>query len=118
MARALAAMHRELERDWSVEQLARVSGTSRATLARRFGEQVGEAPLSYLTRLRLEEAARRLARGHEGLAAIAQEVGYSSEFAFNRAFRRMYGEPPGRYRERAQDSTKTQANRRSRGTAP
>lgn len=104
LARALAAMHRELERDWSVEQLARVSGTSRATLARRFGEQVGEAPLSYLTRLRLEEAARRLARGREGLAAIAQEVGYSSEFAFNRAFRRMYGEPPGHYRERARAS--------------
>lgn len=102
LARALAAMHRELERDWSVESLARASGTSRATLARRFGEQIGEAPLAYLTRLRLEEAARQLGRGDVGLAAVAQAVGYSSEFAFNRAFRRMYGEPPGRYRERQQ----------------
>jgi AraC-like DNA-binding protein len=102
LARALAAMHRELERDWTVDELARVSGTSRATLARRFGEQVGEAPLAYLTRMRLEEAARRLVSGQEGLASIAQHVGYSSEFAFNRAFRRLYGEPPGRYRERLQ----------------
>jgi AraC-like DNA-binding protein len=100
LARALTAMHHELERDWSVETLARASGTSRATLARRFGEQIGEAPLAYLTRLRLEEAARKLARGEDNLSAIAQAVGYSSEFAFNRAFRRMFGEPPGRYRER------------------
>jgi AraC-like DNA-binding protein len=97
-------MHHELDRDWSAEQLARVSRTSRATLARRFSEQIGEAPLAYLARLRLQEAARRLVHGQEGLATIARAVGYSSEFAFNRAFRRQYGEPPGRYREHRQPS--------------
>lgn len=102
LARALAAIHRDPGRAWSVDELARVSGTSRATLARRFGDQVGQTPLSYLTRVRLDEAARRLAHGQDSLAEIAQDVGYTSEFAFNRAFRRLHGEPPGRYRERMQ----------------
>jgi AraC-like DNA-binding protein len=82
-----------------------VSGTSRATLARRFSERVGEPPLAYLTRVRLDEAARRLARGEGELAEIAQDVGYASEYAFNRAFRRHHGEPPGQYRERMRASS-------------
>lgn len=102
LARALAALHREPGRAWSVAELAHLSGASRATLARRFNERVGEPPLAYLTRVRLEEAARRLARGQGALVEIAQDVGYASEFAFNRAFRRHHGEPPGHYRERMQ----------------
>jgi AraC-like DNA-binding protein len=100
LARALLAIHRDPGRAYSVEELAKLGGTSRATLARRFAEQIGEPPLSYLTRVRLDEAARRLTQTEASLAAIAQAVGYTSEFAFNKAFRRQYGEPPGRYRQR------------------
>jgi AraC-like DNA-binding protein len=100
LARALARIHAEPARAWSVEALARASQTSRATLTRRFVAQVGEPPLAYLTRVRLQEAASALARSDAGLAAIAADIGYATEFAFSRAFRRAFGEPPGKYRER------------------
>ncbi|MBF5043328.1 AraC family transcriptional regulator [Aggregicoccus sp. 17bor-14] len=98
LASALGWMHAEPGRDWSVEELARRSGTSRATLARRFAAELGMAPHAYLTQLRMQEAAAHLRRGDEGLAAVAARVGYDSEFAFNRAFRRHMGMPPGAFR--------------------
>jgi AraC-like DNA-binding protein len=101
LAQALAAMHAEPARAWTVETLARASGASRATLARRFVAEVGEPPLAYLTRIRLEEAARRLTTSPDALAEVAASVGYTSEFAFSRAFRRELGVAPGRYRESA-----------------
>ncbi|NMO23303.1 AraC family transcriptional regulator [Pyxidicoccus fallax] len=101
LASALGWMHSEPGRDWSVDELARRAGTSRATLARRFAAEVGMAPHAYLTRLRMQEAAVQLRQGDEGLAAIAARVGYDSEFAFNRAFRRFMGMPPGVYRRHA-----------------
>ena len=70
-------------------------------LARCFASEVGVAPHEYLTRLRMQEAAHALREGQGGLAAIAGRVGYESEFAFNRAFRREMGVPPGEYRRRA-----------------
>ncbi|MEO7733863.1 MAG: AraC family transcriptional regulator [Kofleriaceae bacterium] len=102
LARALALLHGDLARAWDVEGLARAAGTSRATLGRRFVAEVGEPPLSYLARLRLQEAARRLERSDASIATIAHAVGYTSEFAFNRAFRRELGAPPGAYRRAAQ----------------
>ena len=74
---------------------------SRATLARRFTELVGEPPLTYLTRWRMDLAARRLKDTTDPVEAIAHGVGYTSEYAFNRAFRRHRGQPPGRYRRAA-----------------
>jgi AraC-like DNA-binding protein len=74
---------------------------SRATLARRFAQHVGEPPLAYLTQWRMQLAARRLRDTSESVEAIARRVGYSSEFAFNRAFARHRGVPPGRYRRLA-----------------
>ena len=74
---------------------------SRATLARRFAELVGEPPLTYLTRWRMDLAARRLKDTTEPVEAIAHAVGYISEYAFNRAFSRHRGQPPGRYRRAA-----------------
>jgi len=100
LARALGAMHHDLRRDWTVDSLARAAGTSRATLGRRFTAQVGEPPLAYLVRTRMQEASRLLAQTDDGLAAIADRVGYTSEFAFNRSFRRCFGVPPGAYRRR------------------
>ncbi|HET9627690.1 MAG TPA: AraC family transcriptional regulator [Kofleriaceae bacterium] len=98
LARALSVMHAELARAWDVATLARVCATSRATLARRFVARVGEPPLAYLTRARMHEAARALRSSDAGLSEVAAGVGYQSEFAFNRAFRRVFGLPPGAYR--------------------
>ena len=100
LARALGAMHRDLRRGWTVAALADAAGTSRATLGRRFVAQVGEAPLGYLARARMQEAARLLGLTDDGLAAIGDRVGYTSEFAFSRGFRRCFGVPPGEYRRR------------------
>jgi AraC-like DNA-binding protein len=98
IARALAALHERPAEPWTLAALAAEVNISRATLARRFRELVGEPPLSYLTRWRLDLAARRLKDTDESIDAIARAVGYSSEYAFNRAFRRHRGMPPGRFR--------------------
>jgi AraC-like DNA-binding protein len=95
---ALARVQADPARRWTVGALAAAVGLSRAAFARRFTELVGEPPSTYLTRRRLELAARRLRDTTESLRAIADAVGYSSEFTFSRAFTRAYGEPPGRYR--------------------
>lgn len=100
VARALSMLHARPAASWTIERLARESNVSRATLTRRFSALVGEPPLAYLTRWRLELAARRLRETDETVGAIAHHVGYASEFAFSRAFSRLRGEPPGRYRSR------------------
>lgn len=101
LARVLAAVHAHPDRAWTVESLAAEAHVSRATLARRFAEEVGEPPLAYLTRWRMDLAARRLRESDEPVEAIANAVGYTSEYAFNRAFSRHRGTPPGRYRRAA-----------------
>ena len=101
VARAIALLHDRPDVPWTVERLAREVDVSRATLARRFTELVGEPPLSYLTRWRMDLAARRLRETADPLEAIAGTVGYTSEFAFSRAFSRVRGESPGRYRRLA-----------------
>jgi AraC-like DNA-binding protein len=101
IARTLALLHDRPAEPWTLEALAAEVHLSRATLARRFGELVGEPPLSYLTRWRMDLAARRLRETDEPVEAVARAVGYTSEYAFNRAFRRHRGQPPGRYRRAA-----------------
>jgi AraC-like DNA-binding protein len=101
IARALALLHDRPAEPWTVEALAREVHMSRATLARRFTEAVGEPPLSYLTRWRMHLAAQRLKQTGDTVETIARDVGYSSEYAFNRAFSRHRGQPPGRYRRLA-----------------
>ncbi|MFE3189112.1 AraC family transcriptional regulator [Nocardia sp. NPDC059240] len=95
---ALRAIHAEPQRAWTVAELSAVAGVSRATLARRFLGTVGEPPLSYLTRWRMLTAARLLRETDAALASIARKVGYQSEFAFAKAFKREYGLAPGHYR--------------------
>jgi AraC-like DNA-binding protein len=102
-ARALALLHERPDDAWTVERLAQEVSVSRATLSRRFTELVGEPPLGYLTRWRMDLAAKRLRDTDDTLAAIAGDVGYTSEYAFARAFARERGEPPGRYRRRARE---------------
>lgn len=97
-ARALALLHEWPARDWTLQDLADAVHVSRATLARRFTQQIGEPPLGYLTRWRMELAAHQLRTTTEPAGQVARSVGYSSEYAFNRAFTKYRGTPPGRYR--------------------
>jgi len=96
--RALAALDRAIAERWTVERLATVSGMSRAQFARRFKAAFGVSPVDYLIRRRMERARELLERTDDSLHEIAVAVGYESEFAFNRAFRRHHGTPPGVFR--------------------
>jgi transcriptional regulator GlxA family with amidase domain len=98
VARALAAMKADPARRWTVAALARIAGLSRAPFARRFAEAVGAPPMRWLTEHRLRLAGARLVGSDDGLAAIAVEIGYASEFAFAKAFKRLFRVAPGRFR--------------------
>lgn len=100
VGRALALLHGEPTRDWTLETLARESGLSRSSFAERFSAFVGLAPMQYLQRWRLQMAASRLAEGSASIAAVAAETGYESEAAFSRAFKKIIGEPPAEWRSR------------------
>jgi AraC-like DNA-binding protein len=101
IARVIAVMHDRPAERWTLEALAREVHLSRASLARRFNELVGEPPLTYLARWRMHVAAQRLKHSADTVDTVARDVGYTSEFAFNRAFARHHGQPPGRYRRLA-----------------
>lgn len=96
---ALALLHREPAAPWTVDELATKIGISRSVLTDRFARFLGEPPLTYLARWRLQLAARLLKQGAKPLAQIAFEVGYESQAAFNRAFKREFGVAPGKYRK-------------------
>ena len=98
VGRALALLHRDPARAWTLPELARASGTSRTVLADRFAQLMGESPLAYLARWRLQLGARCLLTTNWKVLQVAQDVGYESEAAFSRAFSRTFGVPPGRYR--------------------
>ncbi|MBF6220101.1 helix-turn-helix transcriptional regulator [Nocardia abscessus] len=95
---ALRHMHDDPAHPWTVEELAGRAGLSRAAFAKRFAQLVGRAPLAYLTWWRMTPAARALRDTDDPLAAIATRAGYTSEFAFAKAFKREFGAPPGGYR--------------------
>jgi transcriptional regulator GlxA family with amidase domain len=101
IATIIALLHARPAEPWTLERLAGEVHLSRATLARRFTEAVGEPPLAYLTRWRMHLAAARLKHTSDTVEMIAREVGSTSEHAFNRAFSRHRGHPPGRYRQLA-----------------
>jgi AraC-like DNA-binding protein len=95
---ALNQMHERPAHAWTLEELARVAGTSRSVLAERFQHMVGTSPMQYLTQWRMVLAANLLTRSNAPLAHIAEDVGYQTDTAFSRAFRREYGEPPAAWR--------------------
>jgi AraC-like DNA-binding protein len=101
VAAALRAIHGEPAHPWTVGELAGRAGLSRAAFARRFAALVGQPPLTYLTWWRMTVAARLLRDPTASLAAVARRAGYTSEFAFGKAFKRAYGVAPGRYRRAA-----------------
>jgi AraC-like DNA-binding protein len=95
---ALHAIHRDPAHPWTVASLAARAGLSRAAFARRFTEKVGRPPLTYLTWWRLTLAAQLLRDTDAPLRLVAGRSGYSSEFAFAKAFKRHHGSAPGKLR--------------------
>jgi len=101
---ALRAMHKDMAREWTVETLASAASLSRSAFAQRFRERVGQAPLEYLTQWRMFKAGNMLGQGHAAVGTIAGAVGYESEAAFSKAFKRTMGMAPGAWRAAARDS--------------
>jgi AraC-like DNA-binding protein len=101
VGRALALLHAEPGKAWSVDELAREVALSRSALAERFTALVGESPMQYLTRWRLALAAQALRADGEAITRIAERSGYESEAAFTRAFKREFGLPPAAWRRAA-----------------
>lgn len=99
--RAIELLNADISRRWTVELLARAVGLSRPVFARQFLRVLGLSPMRYLTQKRMQMAASILLGSDAALAEIAIRVGYRSEFAFNRAFKRHYQVPPGVYRQQA-----------------
>ncbi|WP_368497373.1 AraC family transcriptional regulator [Herbiconiux sp. A18JL235] len=101
IARAVEAMHAEPGRHWSVEGLARLARSSRSSFSERFRATVGEPPLRYLARIRMDRAKELLGRERWSVGQTASVLGYCSEVAFSRAFRRHAGDSPSAWRQRA-----------------
>lgn len=98
VSRALALLHADMARDWSVEDLGREIGVSRSGLAERFTRVIGVAPMHYLADWRLQVAALRLRDTGDPLVRVAEAVGYDSEAAFSRAFKKKFGSAPVTWR--------------------
>lgn len=103
VGKSLALLHERYAEPWTLDSLANEVGTSRTALAVRFKELVGEAPMAYLTRWRITRAANRIRSERVSLSRLAESVGYNSDAVFSKAFRRITGQSPGRYR-RADDA--------------
>lgn len=95
---ALSSMHKSPAQAWTLDELARTAGTSRSVLAERFQHLVGSSPIQYLTQSRMLLASNLLCRSNVPLARIAEDVGYQTDTAFSRAFRREFGAPPAAWR--------------------
>jgi AraC-like DNA-binding protein len=102
--RALKLIHAAPARRWTTDSLAREAGSSRTVLGERFHALIGKPPIEYLIGWRIQLAADRLRHGRDGIARIAGDIGYESEAAFNRAFKRVTGMSPGKWRDGGGDS--------------
>lgn len=101
IGRALASMHGDASRPWTIAELAEGANLSRSAFAERFTSLVGSPPMTYLTTWRLDHARSELARTDQPIASVSARVGYSSEAAFSRAFKRHHGLTPGEARRTA-----------------
>jgi AraC-like DNA-binding protein len=108
VGQALAALHGDAGEPWTVERLARLVGASRSAFAERFAGMVGHPPMQYLALWRMQLASRLLAEGRP-VAAAADAVGYESEAAFSRAFKKLVGQAPATWRRSAGTSLGTPA---------
>lgn len=99
VGKALGLTHGQLSRQWTLDDLPREAAASRSVLRDHFARFIGVPPIEYHRRRRLERAAERLSYTNRSIASIAFEVGYGSEAAFSRSFKRAYGSSPGAFRE-------------------
>jgi transcriptional regulator GlxA family with amidase domain len=95
---ALNLLHGDPSHQWTVDELAMKVGLSRSALGERFTQLIGHSPMQYLTSWRIQTAARALANGADNIADVAARAGYGSEAAFSRAFKRVTGIAPAKYR--------------------
>jgi AraC-like DNA-binding protein len=109
VGRSLAALHRKPAHPWTLEELAREAGLSRSALTERFARYLGQAPMAYLLEWRLALGAEALRSTSRSVIQIATAVGYDSEAAFNRAFKRRFGAPPARFRRQSRARPTQQA---------
>ncbi|MBI3506985.1 MAG: AraC family transcriptional regulator [Proteobacteria bacterium] len=100
VGRAIGLIHESPGQDWTLDRLAREVGLSRSSLAERFQRYVGKPPMQYLTLWRMQIASSLLTDGRASIARVAAEIGYESEAAFSRAFKRALGTSPSLWRER------------------
>jgi AraC-like DNA-binding protein len=100
IARALGVIHSRYAEELDIDTLAREAGVSRTKLGERFAQLIGEPPMRYCARWRMRMAANMLREGRQNTATIAYSVGFKSEAAFNRAFKREHGAPPATWRKR------------------
>ena len=98
VGKSLGLLHGRVAHPWTIADLADEVGISRSTLVERFTRYLSEPPMTYLTRWRVQLAAQSLKKTSRGIAEIATDIGYESEAAFSRAFKREFGQAPGRYR--------------------
>lgn len=110
VGKALALLHRRPADPWTIASLAKEVGLSRSVLAERFRQYLSEPPMAYLTRWRLQLGAQMLTATSSSVAHIAAEIGYESEPSFNRAFKREFGLPPGRFRAESKALRSTAAD--------
>ena len=101
VGKALSLIHARPQQDWTIERLGKEVGLSRSVLAERFTDFVGMPPIQYLAKWRMQIASGLLSGGDSNIAAVAAEIGYTSEAAFSRAFKKMVGVPPSDWRRRA-----------------
>ena len=102
VGKALSLIHGDPARDWTIEALGREVALSRSVLAERFAALLGMPPMHYLARWRMQVASGLLSGGNAGIAEIAAQVGYASEAAFSRAFKKLVGVPPSAWRRGAE----------------
>jgi len=96
---ALRLMHSRMEHPWTTDELAREAGMSRSSFTAQFTRSMKQSPIRYLTRLRLNKACRLLELANSSISRVSGQVGYDSEAAFNRAFKREFGLPPAEWRK-------------------
>ncbi len=101
VGKALSLLHERPANNWTIEELAKHVGLSRSVLAERFTFLVGTPPLHYLAKWRMQIASELLSGGNVNVASVAAEIGYESEAAFSRAFKKAIGVPPSAWRRRA-----------------
>lgn len=103
VGRALSRLHQDIAHDWTVDVLAREAGMSRTAFSNRFSELTGLSPMRYVADWRMRAAQTHLKDGGHTVAAVAAKVGYESEEAFSRAFKKNFGTAPATWRERERD---------------